>query len=355
MHEDSSRIGILEGKRILVLGAPVFFKDGIGRYLAQHNVVRYEQPRTVFSIARHANWADLVWVEWAGRWANYISRLEIPGKTVCRAHGYDVLENVDGKTNWQRFDYVFTVSEHMKSCFLRTLREKGCSMPGSISVLYNGINMEDLVFRQRKPGFEIGVIASVRFGKGYPMLVAIARELVNVDRRFRIHVIGGLHDPACLDTFRYEAEKWGLDANIVYEGHLPHSRVPKWLDDKNIILSASLHEGHPVGLMEAMACGIKPVIYDYPGAREVFRTEWVFDTVQRAVEMITDSLYDSGGYREWIAGRYSLEDQCKAVDSVLYRLLRMPVGRHRRRKLATSTMRMAWYRGSHRLRCLFDN
>jgi len=347
-------VPVLEGRRILVLGDTTFF-GAIQHFLSQRNTVRCSCPPTLFSLARDLAWADLVWVEWAGKWASYVGRLQPPGKVVCRLHGSNVYkpENLR-RINWARMDHVFVVSEHLKGSLLKNLGRLDIAHPPSLSVLYNGIDLDQFTFRDRRPGFKIGVIASVRFEKGYPMLVDIARELVNADASFKIHIIGYSDCWDCLDTFEHNIRKWGLHDHIVYGGLLPHEQVGQWLADKDIILSASLHEGHPVSLCEAMACGIKPVVYEYPGAREVFPDNCLFDSIDDAVRIIRSEDYSSASYRALVADRFSIERQISEIDSVLGPLLEQPRVRSRR-GCATRVFKAACYRAVSRLKHVWDN
>jgi len=58
-----------------------------------------------------------------------------------------------------------------------------------------------------------------------------------------------------------------------------------------------------------MAMGIKPVIHDFYDAKELFDPQWLFRTVDEAVQMITSDDYDSAYYRAFVEQRYSLDKQ----------------------------------------------
>ena len=338
---------MLKGKRILVLGDPSFFEEGIGRYLAKNNDVRYEEPGTIFSLARHLASADLVWVEWAGKWCSLVGRLRPPCRTVCRIHRVEIFRprRID-LHHWDAYDHVFLVSGRMRQCFIERIENH--PQPKTTSVLYNGIDLFQYSFKDRKPGFNIAAIAHVNFRKNLEMMIWIMNQLVQIDRRYRLTVVGGVFEEDCLDAFLFNIKRAGLSENIHYEGMLKHDQIPQWLADKNFILSTSLHEGHPVALNEAMACGIKPVIYEYPGSLEVFPKDLLFDTVSGAVDLITSGQYDSRRYREWVAARFALENQCDKIESELGRILELP-GHNSRWDFVITTLKSAWYRRSFRI------
>ena len=343
----------MKGKRILVLGDPPFFKDGIGRHLAKANDVRYEEPRTIFSLAHHVARADLVWVEWAGKWCNLIGRLAVACPTVCRVHRGEIYEpRRITAHNWSSYDLVFFVSAHMQDSFRRYMAER--SLPRETRVLYNGIDLDGFPFKTRAAGFNIAAVASMTFRKNAFMMAELMCMLVKRDARYNLRIVGPVDEGDCLEAFLSQCERSGLRDHVRYEGAIPHGRVSAWLEDKQYILSTSVHEGHPVALNEAMACGIKPVIYEYPGAREVFPAPVLYRHLDEAEAMICSAEYDSNAYRHWVASQFSIETQCNIIEEELGRLMDAPY-RHSRWDFAVATLKTVFYRGSHRLRGLFDN
>jgi glycosyltransferase involved in cell wall biosynthesis len=61
---------------------------------------------------------------------------------------------------------------------------------------------------------------------------------------------------------------------IVFVGDVDHARMPVLLRDHHIYVSTSLSDTTSVSLLEAMACGLFPVVSDIPANRE-----WVEDGV----------------------------------------------------------------------------
>jgi hypothetical protein len=73
-----------------------------------------------------------------------------------------------------------------------------------------------------------------------------------------------------------------------------------------------------------MACGLKPVVYEYPGASEVFPASVLFRDAEGAVRLIRELAFDSQSYHDWVASRFDLKAQCGEVESVLRRLFGGP-------------------------------
>ena len=61
--------------------------------------------------------------------------------------------------------------------------------------------------------------------------------------------------------------------------------------------------------MEAMARGIKPIIHNFYAARGFYPDDLIYNTIDEAVEKITEESYDSESYRRFIEDNYTLEEQ----------------------------------------------
>ena len=109
----------------------------------------------------------------------------------------------------------------------------------------------------------------------------------------------------------------GLEENIHLDGWIENQNINAWLDDKQYIVCTSIHEGHPVSIMEAMACGLKPLIHNYVGARESYPDKYLWNTIPDFVEMATEKNYDSVEYRNFIQTNYSLNKQTESIDRVV--------------------------------------
>jgi ubiquinone/menaquinone biosynthesis C-methylase UbiE len=66
-----------------------------------------------------------------------------------------------------------------------------------------------------------------------------------------------------------------------------------------------------------MARGIKPIIHNFDGAKTLWPNELIYNTIDEAVEKITEESYDSENYRRFIEDNYTLEEQINALETVL--------------------------------------
>ena len=62
-----------------------------------------------------------------------------------------------------------------------------------------------------------------------------------------------------------------LQDRVVWEGNVPNSQLPKYINESTIFVLPSFYEGHPKALLEAMSCGAPVLGTDSPGIRELIR------------------------------------------------------------------------------------
>ena len=75
-----------------------------------------------------------------------------------------------------------------------------------------------------------------------------------------------------LDNLVSLTAKLGVSEHVRFLGEIPHEQMPAHLQAATAYVSTALSDGASVSLLEAMACGITPVVADIPANRE-----WITD------------------------------------------------------------------------------
>jgi SAM-dependent methyltransferase len=266
-------------------------------------------------ISEAIKWADIVWLEWANEMAVFATN-QIPEiqnkKVVCRLHRYEAFTQFPDKINWKNVDFLIFVAESMKKTFHElhpNINLNSCKE----EIVYNGVDLDKFKFLVHKPGYNLSVLAHINYRKNPETWVQIIGKLKEIDNRYKLHVGGDFQDPLYKIYFDYIKKEMKLENNFILHGWI--NEVDKFLEDKDYTLSTSIHEGHPYNILESMARGIKPVILNYSGAKEQWPNELIYNTIDEAVEKITELTYDSESYRRFIEDNYSLEKQ---IDNMEY-------------------------------------
>ncbi len=260
-------------------------------------------------IAEAIKWADIVWLEWANDLAIFATN-NVPEiqnkKVVCRLHGYEAFTQFPEKINWANIDKLIFVGDHIKR-ILHELHPNLNIDPTKEVAVPNGVDLDRFKFSLHKPGYNLAILARINYRKNPEFWIQIINKLKEVDNRYKLHVGGDFQDPRYFVYFNYIKKEMKIEDNFILHGWIDN--VEEFLEDKDYILSTSIHEGHPYNILESMARGIKPIIHNYSGLKEQWPNELIYNTIDEAVEKITEQTYDSEGYRRFIEDNYPLEKQ----------------------------------------------
>ena len=167
------------------------------------------------------------------------------------------------------------------------------------------------------------ILQSANYKKGPMLLLHAFKAIYDKDNRYKLFIAGQFQDPRDVLYFKQMIKEWKLEKNVIYEGW--QTNINKWLDDKNYLISTSILEGHPVGIMEAMAMGIKPLIHNFAGAKSIYPAKYIWNTIDECVNLLIAKNYDSKEYHDYIENNYSLEKQVIKISKVIKGVLTAPL------------------------------
>ena len=268
-------------------------------------------------ISEAIKWADIVWLEWANEMTVFATN-QIPEiqnkKVVCRLHSYEIFTQFPDKINWTNIDQLIFVGDHIKR-ILHELHPNLNINPDKEIIVSNGVDLDKFKFLVHKPGYNLSVLAHINYKKDPSAWIQIINKLKEIDNRYKLHVGGDFQDPRYKIYFDYIKKEMKLENNFILHGWI--NEVDKFLEDKDYTLSTSIHESFGYNIAEAMARGIKPIIHNFDGAKSLWPNELIYNTIDEAVEKITEQTYDSEGYRRFIEDNYSLEEQIDSFNHLL--------------------------------------
>ena len=267
-------------------------------------------------IAEAIKWSDIVWLEWANDLAIFATN-NVPEiqnkKVVCRLHGYEAFNgNVLSKINWNFINRMIFVADHV-----REDAYESCPQMKSVpyTMVYNAIDLDKFTFNKRTKGKRICFSGYVNYKKNPMLMIQILNKLLKIDEGYKIEWVGKHQDIRIAKYLQHILRDMGIEDKFIF--HDWTDNINGWLEDKHYFLSTSIHEGYGVAIMEAMAKGIKPIIHNFYEARGFYPDTLIYNTIDEAVEKITEQTYDSEGYRRFIEDNYSLEKQIDLIEKIL--------------------------------------
>ena len=246
--------------------------------------------------------SDLCFFEWGGEVLAYGSNLReaLEKPIICRIHRYEVFQENIKKINWTSIDKIVFIAEHVRSLFMSQIN----APIEKTTIIYNGIDSRKFAYRKRTHGFKLAYLGALKYEKGTEMLLQIIKKLVEIDCRYKLYLAGKVYNKEIEVYFNYMLQEMGLQNNVNYDGF--QENIDQWLEDKDYIICSSIVEGHITAVQEAMLKGIKPIIHNYPGAKELYGPEHLWNTIDEAVELITKSPYNSKDYHDLIYDKCEL-------------------------------------------------
>jgi len=235
-------------------------------------------------------WSDVIFCEWAGPNLAFYSQHKHSGqRLVCRFHGFEINGPWMLKVDFDAVDHISFVSEHHRSLAI----ERFGLEEARTSVISNAIDADDLA-RPKLSGSErrIGLLGYVPFLKRPDRALDLLDVLLERDPAYTLHVKGRppweyphvWNDPLerqlYLEFFARVRSSHRLRESVVFEPFSP--AVGNWLRKIGVIVSPSDRETFHLAAAEGMASGSVPVVWDRPGAPEIFGS----DLVNRELESI---------------------------------------------------------------------
>lgn len=218
---------------------------------------------------------------------------------------YELFGGAAANVPWKKIDALICVNSWIKEFVDRSLKEAGFEVPTHL--IYNAVDEHRWTYRERKPGKKIGMACFIHAKKNLPLALQI---LAALPEGYELHIAGDNQDLSVSEYLNHVAN--GLGKALHIYGQVPSGAMDKWWDGMDYCLSTSYSEGNPNNVNEAMAKGIKPVVHNWPGAKDQY-SPWVFDSVKEAVDMILGD-YDSRAYLNRVRAMYSLDNIAKVMD-----------------------------------------
>jgi glycosyltransferase involved in cell wall biosynthesis len=229
---------------------------------------------------------DIVHFEWtfsALRWLPLLDLLACPGVVSCRGSDINTRSHDPAYGHWV---------SGLPGAFERSAAVHGISEAILEEATRYGLDdskarlirpaVDPTFFQpppQRPPdhaGLRLVTIADLRWVKGHEYALLAVRELVERGVPVRLEVVGGdphhaVGESSERQRILFTISDLGLEEHVQLSGRLRADGVVSRLQQAHVLLHASLSEGVPNVVLEAMACGLPVVVTDAGGTGEAVR------------------------------------------------------------------------------------
>ncbi len=259
-------------------------------------------------------WSDISWFEWCTNLAIIGSNQPKVCKNIIRLHRYEAYGQWPQKINWANIDTLITVGNtFVKDALLHSVPDLESQIP--IVTIHNGVNLEKYTFTERHHGKNIAFLSNLRMVKNPAFILQCMQKLHYIDPEYRLFIGGISQDKALEQYLKHMVDALDLGDAVFFDGR--QEDVRSWLEDKHYIVSTSIIESQGMGILEAMACGLKPVIHNFPGSVQIFPSEFLFNIAEKFCEQILSDTYEPKKYRRFVEENYPLKKQLTKINNIL--------------------------------------
>jgi glycosyltransferase involved in cell wall biosynthesis len=273
--------------------------------------VGYEVKKTLYYDPEWVKWADVTYFETVDNNLQTFSRdcdagLEHNGKIVAREIDIEAWVGHHNGVNFSHVDDLIFIANHIK----RKVEEDVGRITCKTHVIPCGVDTDKFAFNPGSRNKKIAWVAEMWHAKNAELAVIILKELLKRDGGWSLHMLG-----------RDEMESWykkyfeqlcnGLPITI--EERVED--IDSWYEDKSYHLLTSKKEAFSYVTAEAMCKGLKPLVHNFYGARDIWE-DYVFDTPSEAVDMFLGD-WKPKEYRAYIENKYPLEKMLSGIDKVI--------------------------------------
>jgi len=307
-------------KKVAIICAPGLdnFLSDISDYFKANYEVKICLGNNLEETFNAIKWADIIWIEWADQSAINVTRFGqvlYQKQVILRLHSYEAFTNYLDYIKWPVITDLIFVAEHIKDIVLKKYPVIKSNVD-RIHVISNGVDVDKFELSRINDGKDLAYMGYLNFKKGPLLLFTAFAELLEIDPEYTLHIAGGFQE----ERYQLYMEQMQRQNPLMAERIKFYDWVenPKeWLKDKSYIICSSVLESQGMGIMEAMAMGLKPVIHNFVGADMIYPKKYLWNTASEFCQMVINREYKSKEYRKYIVDNYLIADKIKQIEDML--------------------------------------
>ena len=235
-------------------------------------------------------------------------------RIVVSVHRSDVRDRWAQDVLWENVDVLAPIGSRAVEEALLQQTPDLCRRT-RIAAVPHGVNLRRYVLRRRDRGKHLACIGCLTMEANPAFLLQCMQKLHYLDPGYKLFFSGAFESPMLEQYVRHMVRTLDLTEVVFFE---PHPRdLNAWLSDKHFVVAGGIGANQVENLLAAMACGLKPVIHNFPGAAELLGPAYLFNIAEQFCEQVLSGDYQPRQYRRLVEQRYPLEQQLKRIDDIL--------------------------------------
>ncbi len=299
------------------LKGDVKFLTEIYEFAEQRFPVQFFEGQSVEQMYELMKWSDISWFEWCTDMAAEASKLPKACKNIIRLHRFEAYHNWPSQVRWENVDTLITVgNSFVKEALLKQAPD--IEVRTQLVTIPNGVNLGKFKFVDKQRGKNLVCIGYLNMRKNPVMLLQCMQKLHYIDPEYKLFFAGTSQNPMLEQYIRHMVQTLELTDVVFFDGW--QEDVNSYLSDKHYIVSASIGESQGMGPLEGMACGLKPVIHNFPGASQIFPPQFLFNISEEFCEQVISETYEPESYRRFVEENYPLKKQISEINKIFNQL-----------------------------------
>lgn len=327
-------------KRILINGYDLKFIKPLVPYLSQKYEVEIDEWQ---GHDRHderksrelLNWADIIICEWLLGNTVWYSRNKLEHQLLfVRMHRFELFERYGKQVDIEKVDCFIAVGMYYYEEFIRNL-----NLPRSkMKLIVNHVDYERFN-KPKQPNsyYNLAVIGGLPKRKRIDLAIDVIEQLLEVDSKFKLHIIGSKPDDTNWlwkieeerkyyeDIYQRISNSEKLKNSVIFTGWQDSA---EYLEKIGFVLSVSDYhkpESFHLAPAEGMASGAVGLLLRWPGVEYIYPDEFIVDStedmVNRILELKDDKLYSklSNKAKTFIRESYEIENVASQFDQLIER------------------------------------
>jgi len=295
-------------------------EEGLGQirdYVKERFQTQFYESDHVDDDTDVLQWSDIAWFDGGGQKVVDISQTPHNEKIVVSLRRSDTDLAWMKQVRWENIDILIQMGARAVDAGLErwvpNIRNRT-----RLAVIPSGVDVDRYSFGSRPRGKHLACMDGLTSEANPGLLIQCMQKVHYIDPEYQLFFAGRFQDSVLERYLRHMVQTLGLTGVVHFEPTPADWNT--WLSDKHYVVTGGVDEGPVDKLLIGMACGLKPVIHNFPGADSVFPSEYLFNIAEDFCRRVLEDTYDPAGYHRFVREQYAIDDQLRSMNEILEQL-----------------------------------